>query len=148
VELIELRFIFFAIIGLALIFFALSGIHLYWAMGGKWGISASVPTKVTGEAVFSPSVLATLIVAFGLFAMGVIQLIGTFASIDVRSSPTFKFAELAIALIFLVRAIGDFKYVGFFKKIKGTTFAQNDTKFYSPLCLVISMAAGWIAFHI
>jgi len=44
----------------------------------------------------------------------------------------------AITTIFLIRAIGEFKYIGFFKKIKTTTFGQMDTKFYSPLCLIIS----------
>jgi Protein of unknown function (DUF3995) len=43
----------------------------------------------------------------------------------------------AIAAIFLLRAIGDFRYVGFFKKERGSKFAKMDTKFYSPLCLLI-----------
>jgi hypothetical protein len=144
VELIQPDFNFILTKGLAIVFFVLSGIHIYWAMGGKWGMNAAVPTKATGDTVFSPSVLATVVVAFGLFAMGMIQ----FSFIDIISYSIFRFVEFAIALIFFVRAIGDFKYVGFFKKITSTTFAQNDTKFYSPLCLVISMTAGWIAFHI
>ena len=46
-----------------------------------------------------------------------------------------------IAGVFLVRAIGDFRYVGFFKKIKGTIFANLDTKFYTPLCILLSFNA-------
>jgi len=41
--------------------------------------------------------------------------------------------------IFLLRAIGEFRYVGFFKKIKTTPFGQRDTKYYSPLCLLIGI---------
>ncbi len=44
-----------------------------------------------------------------------------------------------IAGIFILRAIGEFNYVGFFKKIKQTKFGQNDTKYYSPLCLTIGI---------
>jgi hypothetical protein len=38
-----------------------------------------------------------------------------------------------------LRAIGDFNYVGFFKKIKHTKFGKNDTKYFSPLCLTIGV---------
>ncbi len=44
-----------------------------------------------------------------------------------------------IASIFIIRAIGEFNYVGFFKKIKYTQFGRNDTKYYSPLCLIIGI---------
>ena len=44
-----------------------------------------------------------------------------------------------ISILFFIRAIGDFKYVGFFKKVKQTTFGEMDTTYFSPLCLVISM---------
>lgn len=44
-----------------------------------------------------------------------------------------------IAIIFMGRAIGDFKYVGFFKKYRSTKFGQNDTKYFSPLCMVIGI---------
>ena len=48
-----------------------------------------------------------------------------------------------IATAFTLRAVGEFKYVGFFKRIRGTQFARMDTRFYSPLCL--GVAAGlWV----
>jgi hypothetical protein len=46
-----------------------------------------------------------------------------------------------IVLTFLIRAIGDFNYVGFFKKQKKTIFGKADTKFYTPLCLTIAILA-------
>jgi len=36
-----------------------------------------------------------------------------------------------------LRAIGEFKYLGFFKKIKNTEFAIADSKLFSPLSLAI-----------
>lgn len=35
----------------------------------------------------------------------------------------------------LARAVGDFRLVGFFKKVKGSEFALMDTLLYSPLCV-------------
>ncbi len=50
------------------------------------------------------------------------------------------FATVALALIFAVRAIGDFRYVGFFKHIRGSRFARMDTLCYSPLCAALSLS--------
>jgi hypothetical protein len=44
-----------------------------------------------------------------------------------------------IPIIFSLRAIGDFKYIGFFKQVKATEFARLDTVFYSPLCVMIAL---------
>ncbi|WP_317130658.1 DUF3995 domain-containing protein [Psychroserpens sp. NJDZ02] len=44
-----------------------------------------------------------------------------------------------IPLIFLLIAIGEFKYIGFFKSIKKTDFGKLDTKLLSPLCLIIAI---------
>lgn len=52
-----------------------------------------------------------------------------------------------MAGIFIVRAIGDFKYVGFFKRIKHTTFGQMDTKYYSPVCLIIGILTILLAMN-
>ena len=54
-----------------------------------------------------------------------------------------RWAGAALALGLLVRAIGDFGYVGFFKRKGGNPFARLDTRVYSPLCLLL--AAGTLA---
>jgi len=55
------------------------------------------------------------------------------------------FVEIAvwlIAAVFALRAIGDFRYVGFFKRIRDTRFARLDTLAYSPLCAVLGVLSG------
>ncbi|MBK7465824.1 MAG: DUF3995 domain-containing protein [Saprospiraceae bacterium] len=52
-----------------------------------------------------------------------------------------KYSLSFIAILFIVRAIGDFQYVGFFKKIKHSLFAEYDTNYFSPLCLIIGILA-------
>lgn len=46
-----------------------------------------------------------------------------------------------IAGIFFLRAVGEFKLVGFFKRASDTPFAYWDTWLFSPLCLVIAIIA-------
>ena len=127
---------------LILTFLFLSGLHVYWAFGGKWGSEAVLPTKNENINVIMPGVFITLLVAFGLLSFaGIILLNETFLNIKIPFWLDFikKNGLWLIAGIFTLRAIGDFKYVGFFKKIKLTKFGQNDTKYYSPLCLVIGV---------
>jgi len=125
---------------LIFIFSFISLIHFYWAFGGKWGSNNVVPTQTDNRTkVLNPSVQSTLVVAIGLLAFGLFTL---FASgLTVIALPTWisNMGRWMIVVVFSLRAIGDFKYVGFFKKIKQTTFGINDTKYFSPLCLVIAI---------
>lgn len=45
----------------------------------------------------------------------------------------------ALSLGLFLRAIGEFRLVGFFKRVRGTRFAQLDTLAFSPLCLLLSV---------
>ncbi len=121
------------------IFTALALLHFYWAMGGKRFSEGVLPVKNDGTPSFVPGVFATIVVAFGLlgFALLTFAKLGDF---DIWLSPKIvAYGNYAITAIFALRAIGDFYYVGFFKKIKNTTFAKKDTAIYSPLCLIISV---------
>lgn len=128
-------------ITLSLIFMFLSFIHVYWMFGGKWGNGVVIPTKDDNATPQMPGFLPTFIVALGLFAIGVYVFIKT-TILDI-SFPLWldKFGLWTIAGIFSLRALGDFRYVGYFKKVRHTKFGQNDTKYYSPLCLLIGILA-------
>ena len=122
---------------LFLIFLFLSSLHFYWGLGGRWGSEAVIPAKDNNLNVMMPGPLPTFIVALGLLGFGLFILIKS--ELINLSSPLWleKYGLWIIAGIFILRAIGEFKYVGFFKKIKQTKFGQKDTKYYSPLCLLI-----------
>ncbi len=116
-----------------IIFLIIAGFHFYWAFGGKFGSQAVIP-QMEGKMAFQPPVLATIFVALAM-------LVGAWLSWTPNGNTTNKiliYGNLAIGIVFLIRAIGDFKYVGFFKKVKGSLFAENDSRYYSPLCLVVS----------
>ena len=126
----------------ALIFVLLSILHLYWLFGGKWAMDSVIPTKdKTSDKIFSPSPLSTVVVAIGLLGFGLIALGGTGLFSDGVELKYFRWGNLFIAFIFLARAVGDFNYVGFFKKIRNTRFAKNDSRYYSPLCLFLGIAS-------
>lgn len=118
---------------------SIATIHFYWLVGGKWGIANALPASQSGQTVLKPRMIETLVVAIGLTFMAFLHLANT--GLTAISLPDWlnTYGLRAIAFIFLIRAIGEFRYLGFFKKIKNTKFAQLDTWFYSPLCLLLSL---------
>ncbi|WP_177765838.1 DUF3995 domain-containing protein [Flavobacterium sp. I3-2] len=124
------------------IFSLLASIHFYWAFGGKRWNDSVIPTKKNNAQARMPGIITTLIVAFGLLGFGLVVLLNI---IDFKRSLLLESVQLyglwLIASIFILRAIGEFKYIGFFKKIDQTKFGKNDTRYYSPLCLLIGLLA-------
>ncbi|MEE3998755.1 DUF3995 domain-containing protein [Tenacibaculum sp. FZY0031] len=130
-----------------LILFFISLIHVYWAFGGTLWVNAVIPTRTANEKAMNPPKLLTFVVAMVIsgFAVVYAEKIQLFT---LGSIPTWlqEYGLYVVASIFLIRAIGDFKYVGFFKKVKATEFAINDTKYFSPLCLFLGVVGLLIVF--
>jgi len=122
-----------------LILFMLGCMHVYWAAGGIAGKAAAIPT-LDGRPVLRPGVFATTVVAAVLFAMaGILALrIAWPELLAVLIRP----ATWLIAAVFLLRAIGDFRYVGFFKRIRHSRFAHLDTFVYAPFCAVLAILSA------
>lgn len=129
------------------VFLLLAAIHFSWALGGVWGFEDSIPKTEDGKWVIKPKKTDSAIVGTGLLLFGIFYLIkGDMISLQL-SGWTMIIATWLIPSIFLLRSIGDFKYIGFFKKVKSTEFAAKDSKYYSPLCLgiaTIGFALGFI----
>lgn len=125
------------------IFILLGGIHIYWLFGGSWGMNVAVPIHHDNNTrLFEPSKPSTLIVALGLFLFGGIDWAATrWIALDFPVS-FLKYALLFIAVLFAIRCIGDFRYVGFSKRYKTSRFAVLDSRYYSPLCLFLALSHG------
>jgi hypothetical protein len=124
---------------LFIILLLLAFLHFYWVLGGQWGFAAAVPTKENGERVLHPGKVDSAIVGLGLSAFGFFYLfLSELVSIRLPDW-VFDYGGWIIPAIFLLRAMGDFKYIGFFKKVKSTRFGRLDTKYFSPLCLGIGI---------
>ncbi len=135
----------------ALIFLVLSGFHFYWIFGGKKGLSVTVPMKyLPAESDYMKNTkmkVATLIVALGLLACCILILTqGHFVNLTINPD-WFNLGCKFLAGIFLIRAIGDFNMVGFFKKTKDQQFSKYDNMLFSPLCLFISVTTFYVAFN-
>lgn len=121
------------------IFLTLSALHFYWAFGGKLWYANVLPTNSMGSKRINPSVMTTLIVAFGLLLLAFITIGNSGTLVKHINRKYFGYGALLISVIFFLRAIGDFKFVGFFKTVNKTRFAVNDTRFFSPLCVFIAI---------
>jgi len=112
---------------------SMGAIHFYWALGGKFLLDAAIPTK-DGTKLLNPGLFLTFLVGFILLGFA-------FVVWEIKSEDAvYLYLNWAIATLFGIRAIGDFNMVGFFKKIKHTKFALYDTKYFSPLCLTLSLS--------
>src|SRR3954447_7649208 len=120
----------------AAILIALGGLHVFWAAGGSVGAGAVIPESA-GRPLFRPGRLATLAVAFALFAAAAVVICRVWLLTD---NGFVRLGNWVLGLVFGLRAIGDFRWVGFFKRHRGTRFARWDDRLYSPLCLLL--AAG------
>jgi hypothetical protein len=105
---------------------------------------------IQGKRIFEPSPFATWIVC-GLLALGVVLVIGKAGWIE--TTPTTRLFDTGVwglSFVFLLRAVGNLRIFGFFKTVMDTPFARWDTRLYSPLCLLIAILAGclaWVSRH-
>jgi len=133
--------IYLAGILLAAIFGFLSLLHIYWGIIGLVPPGWMIPSDTSGKLLFSPSRIDSFAVAVVLAVFTVFVLIKAHWIAAPLPSWMLDFGLWFIALLFALRAIGDFKYVGFFKKIKSTPFARMDARYFSPLCLLVAVLA-------
>ena len=93
-------------------------LHIFWAFGGSWGVNLALPTEGDNELpVFRPRMLGTLFIGLLCFFASVLLLVQINLFTVIQSSPISKWLCIAGGIVFLLRAIGEGKYVGFFKKI-------------------------------
>lgn len=131
----------------AIILLGISVIHVYWAFGGKWAMDAVLPQTQNEALVFKPGMSMTLLVAL-VFATAALLPLALLNVNSLNFSPqVLRGGIAATVIVFGLRAMGEFRYVGFFKKIKDTTFGRNDTRYFSPLCLFVSLINIFIYFN-
>jgi hypothetical protein len=126
------------------IFVVLAVWHVRMAFGPMGGESGAVPS-VDGKPLFVPSRRSTLVVAVVLLAFA--ALVAGAAGLLSLGVPVrwLSWACYLLALGLLARAVGEFRYVGFFKRVRASPFARMDTWVYSPLCLLLAAGVGIVA---
>jgi hypothetical protein len=125
-------------------FMALALWHFYMALGSDR--EGAVPS-VNGRPLFVPSRGAT--VAVGIVLVLFAGLVAATAGLMAVGVPRALLSWLSygLALGLLLRAVGEFRYVGLFKRVRGNKFAVLDTYVYSPLCLLLAVGVALVAWH-
>lgn len=130
--------------GLAAVLVLVSLVHFYWAARGV-ASSASVPSHADGTPVFKPGRVATVLVALALLLSALIVL-GRAQLLDLRMPPlALRVGIWGVATTFAARTVGEFRYVGLFKRVSGTPFARWDSRLFTPLCAAIAIATVFVA---
>ncbi len=114
-------------------------IHFNWVIGGEFGFKESLPTDENGKKVLNPKKIDSAIVGIGLTTFGLFYILKSGLIEFNIPEWMIKYGSWIIPIIFLLRAVGEFKYVGFFKSVKKTDFGKLDSKFFSPLSLIIGI---------
>lgn len=131
------------IVALAILAFA-AGFHLYWAMGGRLGLSVSLPQRTDGMPVMANRLgwwrPAAGGVALGLAMLGALAFAAEGHSTVVLTREPARVGVAAAGAAFLLRAVVPTPWTGFFKTIRTTRWARYDTWLYSPLLLLLGAA--------
>lgn len=126
------------------IFLLLAVLHFYWASGGQWGIQGAIPDiwmdTFLDQKNRIVTAIATVIVALGLVIFSIVMSSNYFDLSICIDEHRIDLATRIIGGIFILRAIGDFRFVGIFKNDSKSKFATNDSKYYVPLCLYLGVS--------
>ncbi len=123
---------------------ALSLLHVYWGFGGRLA-QLSVLPEVESRPLFVPTAAQSFAVALGL-GVAAFVLAAAAGLVAAPVSPRLlRIGSYGIGVVFALRAFGEFRHVGFFKRNRGTRFARMDSLLYSPLCALIAAAAFLVA---
>jgi Protein of unknown function (DUF3995) len=130
------------------VFAVLALLHVYWAFGGQWGLKGAIP-EADGKALFRPGRGGTLAIAFLLVVAGTLVLdrAAVIPRIVIVPRTLGLWGTRGVATALTGRAVGDFNYVGFFKRQRTTVFARLDTRLLSPLALALGVAAAIVAWR-
>lgn len=129
-------------LGAILILLAL--LHVRWAIGGS-AQGVAVPSRPDGSPLFRPSPFASLSVAGALaFAAALVLAHGGVLQLFAPRR-WIALGTWGVALAFAARTIGEFRYVGLFRRVHDTPFARWDARLFTPLCALLAVGTAWLA---
>jgi hypothetical protein len=134
---------------LAGVFISIAALHISWALAsGRTSssrIGVVVPTRLDGTPLFRPGRTATLGVALLLIIAGLLVLQqGGILTLPGRAV-AYRLGIWLLGAVLVLRTVGDFRYVGMFKRERRTRFAARDTRVYTPLCGVLAAGVLYLA---
>jgi len=134
-----------AVLG-AVIFIVLGGWHFYWALGGRAGQSLAIPER-EGKPAFRPSFAITTLVGTALIICALLLWFTACGITVLLPVNVMVWLCYGLAAVLVLRAWGDCRLVGFFKRVRHTGFAKMDTYVYSPLCVALAAISTYVALY-
>ena len=132
-------------LALAAVFITLACVHVFWAFGyGTLG-GAAIPTRSDGRPLLRPSRGATLAVAMLLLVAAVVVLGDAGILAPIGPIMLYRVGAWVVGAVLLLRTIGDFRYVGLFKRERASRFARLDSRIYTPLCAALAAGTLYVA---
>ncbi len=129
-------------IGAVLIILAV--VHVWWALAGAPG-GVAIPTREDGRPAIRPSAPAAVAVALALLTAAYLVLARGGLVFALMPDAWIGVGTWAVAVAFAARTIGEFRYVGLFRRVRGTRFALWDAWLFTPLCALLAVGAGLVA---
>jgi hypothetical protein len=127
-------------------FVGLAAWHFRMAMLPMTGEGGAVPS-VGGKPLFVPTRRSTVAVGVVLLLFsGLVAATSGFVPVGLPAS-LLAWLSYGLAAGLLARAVGEFRYVGFFKRVRGSRFARLDTLVYSPICLLLAVGVALVAWR-
>ena len=129
----------------AVILAALGLLHIAWAFGTRTLSAAVIPSAPDGTPIMNPGPAITLVVAALLLVAASLLLDRVGLGLQLLPPGLTRLGTIGVGAAFLLRGIGDFRYVGLFRRGRSTPFARLDTWVYTPLVLSLAGLIGWVA---
>lgn len=118
----------------------LSALHYAWSARPRLVNPELVVPYSAGRPLFRPGPKSNRAVSLILLGMAGILTAASFNPVP-RVGRFLKVVSFLISLIFALRSIGDFRYIGFFKRRRNSKFARLDSTIYSPLCVFLALGS-------
>jgi len=115
-----------------------AAVHVTWAAGSRRGLAAALPQDpVTGAPVRTPGRAGAAAVAVALAAFVVVIL----ATARGAGPAAVRWAAIAALVVLGARVLGEGRWVGVSKSVRGTAFARADDRWWTPAVAVLALGA-------
>lgn len=121
----------------SVVLFVIGLIHVYWFLGGRWGVSVVIPMR-DNKRLFTPAKSATLVVVLLLWLTAFLLLAQTGLVNSGLPAWIPHWGSWCAAIVLYLRVIGDFHWLGLFKRETSSAFATYDTRVFVPLCFLLA----------
>ena len=130
--------------GVACVLLLLAALHMYWVVRGV-GTGAGVPSRVDGTPAMRPGRMASLAVTLALTLAATLVLSRADVLQVAWPKQVPRIGTWGVATAFAARTVGEFHYVGLFKRVRDTPFGRWDTRLYTPLCAALAIGCAVVA---